>query len=79
MAAPKARIHKSIQVDLGFQSSSENILIAPTGKAVVSLRASRPGKRGVRVVTDVGLGMRWTRSGAQDECADLADGEVVWS
>jgi hypothetical protein len=31
------------------------------------------------IVTDVGHGMRWTRGGAKDERACLADGEVVWS
>ncbi len=34
-------------------------------------------KRGVRVVTNVERGMRWTRSGRQTSGAG-ADGEVVW-
>ena len=35
-------------------------------------------KRGVRVVTNVERGMRWTRSGRQTSGV-RADGQVVWS
>jgi hypothetical protein len=47
MVAPKTKIRKSIQVDLVIQLSLENIALAPTGKSVVLLRASRAHKRGV--------------------------------
>jgi hypothetical protein len=37
-----------------------------------------PDKRGVRVVTNVGRGMRWTRWRRETNDAS-ADGKVVWS
>ena len=35
-------------------------------------------KRGVRVVTNIERGMRWTRRTRKTSAAD-ADGEIVWS
>ena len=45
----------------------ENIPLGPSGKSSLQVRASRLDKRGVRVVTNVGCGMRWTQVAAQDE------------
>jgi hypothetical protein len=43
---PKTKIRKSIQADLIIQASDEDIPLAPTGKSVVPLRASRAQSRG---------------------------------
>ena len=46
------------------------------------LRAFRSGMRGVRVVTNVGQGMRWAQPVAWHDHADeqsAAHGEIVWS
>jgi hypothetical protein len=39
--APKTKIRKSVQVDLAVQRLMRKYALAPTGKSVVPLRASR--------------------------------------
>jgi hypothetical protein len=47
---------------------SLTIPLAPSGKSVASIRASRARNEGrIAIVTDVGRGMRWTLWAAQDE------------
>jgi len=77
IAAPKTKIRKSAQADLVIQPSCKNIALAPTGKSVVPLRASRAHKRGAsRSSRTLGAGCDG-RLDAQDEHVK-ADGEVVW-
>ena len=57
---------------------AKNISLSPSGKSNLRLATSRLDKRGVRVVTNVGCGMRWTRQRRKTSGAN-ADGEVVWS
>jgi transposase len=45
----------------------------------ISSRVSRPQEGRIAIVTDVGCGMRWTCGVTSDECALVADGEVVWA
>jgi hypothetical protein len=58
---------------------SKNFALSLQLKSVLCPAPSRPDERGVRVVTDVGCGMRWTRRYAKDEACLFADGEAVWS
>jgi len=55
----------------------KNISLSPSGKSNLRLATSRLDKRGVRVVTNVGCGMQWTRIATQTSGTN-ADGEVVW-
>jgi hypothetical protein len=56
---------------------AKNISLSPSGKSNLRLATSRLDTRGVRVVTNVGCGMRWTRRRRKTSGAG-ADGEVVW-
>jgi hypothetical protein len=57
---------------------AKNISLFPKPKSVVCSQPSRLDQRGVRVVTDVGCGMRWTLWRRKTSGA-IADGEDVWS
>jgi hypothetical protein len=57
----------------------KNISLSPSGKSsleVCAIPASLEGR--IAIVTDVGLGMRWTRQRRKTGGA-FADGEDVWS
>ena len=60
------------------QSRAEKYSASRFGRSSFIDRLSRTHKRGVRVVTNVGCGMRWTRT-THMTSAPGADGEVVWS
>ena len=57
---------------------AKNISLKPSGKSALSLRPSRPDKRGARDRHETWDGMRWTRMLRLTSVAE-ADGEVVWS
>jgi hypothetical protein len=63
---------------LGGQAAATKISGFFFSEIRVFLLASPLDERGVRVVTDVERGMRWTRS-CVSTSAIFADGEVVWS
>jgi hypothetical protein len=62
---------------LAVQSRTKKFFASCSGQITGYFDASRLDKRGVRVVTDVGRGMRWTRH-VGGRTAMSADGEVVW-
>ena len=60
-----------------FKPHRENIVL-PFFRRMWFVGASRSHLRGVRVVTNVGRGMRWTLW-PRETSAVRADGQVVWS
>jgi hypothetical protein len=67
----------NFKVILAVQSRTKKFFAFSSGQITGYFDASRLDKRGVRVVTDVGRGMRWTRLRPTTRGA-TADGEVVW-
>jgi hypothetical protein len=67
----------NFKVILAVQSRTKKFFASCSGQITGYFDASRLDKRGVRVVTDVGRGMRWTRH-VGGRTAMSADGEVVW-
>jgi hypothetical protein len=64
------------------QSSEKNIPLRDLLKSALLNRYPVSQEGRIAIVTDVGYGMRWTRSAGRNHCADerrFADGEVVWS
>jgi hypothetical protein len=64
--------------EIAVQPSSQKYFASPFGRNSFIDSPSRLDQRGVRVVTDVGCGMRWTRQ-RRKTSGGFADGEVVWS
>jgi len=56
-----------IQADLGCPALGEKIFLFPKNRKCAFVRPSRTRKRALRIVTNVGRGMRWTRSVDPDE------------
>src|SRR6516225_5050194 len=74
----KSKFIKQFSAESAVQSCTQKYSAFGKSEIVPLTAASRLGKRGVRVVTDVERGMRWTRRCRQTN--DIgADGEVVWS
>jgi hypothetical protein len=67
----------NFKVILAVQSRTQKYFSSASGQITGYFDASRLDQRGVRVVTDVERGMRWTRSCRKTNDHD-ADGEVVW-
>jgi hypothetical protein len=68
------KVIPSVQSRLQKDFASRLAQITPVSAAVSAFHEGR-----IAIVTDAGLGMRWTWRRATDECAHAADGEVVWS
>ena len=74
----KSKFIKQFSAESAVQSCTQKYFSFGKSEIMPLTAASRLGKRGVRVVTDVERGMRWTRRCRQTN--DIgADGEVVWS
>jgi len=74
----ESKFTRQFSAESAVQSGAQKYSVFGKSEIVPLLAASRLGKRGVRVVTDVERGMRWTRRCRQTN--DIgADGEVVWS